>query len=233
MASADENKRGGSFCLLIPHLDALSPGWLEFFSESIAPPVIHNKAQPTDYNRNVLVRKFLERSEEWAIFVDSDVIPPRHVGQLTSHGKKIVSALVLQLVDGLPRPTLYRRYADLETELPAVGKGNYCWVGLDLLEREEELYRVDVVGTGCLAIHREVFEKIGFPWFRFREDEDGILYGEDVWFSERAREAGYSLYVDPAVQCVHERVISLNEYALWAQRLFQAKSAEDLAKWMT
>lgn len=221
-----------NFCLLIPHLDSLSPRWLDFFSETIAPRILHNKAQPTDFNRNELVRWFLEREEEWAIFVDSDVIPPRHVGQLTSHGKKIVSALVLQLVDGLPRLTLYRRYEDLDVDLPTRGRGNYCWVGLDLLEKEGELYRVDVVGTGCVAIHREVFEKIGFPWFRFREDEDGTLHGEDVWFSERAREAGYSLYVDPSVQCVHERVVSLNEYALWAQRLFQAQSAEDLKQWL-
>jgi len=216
-----------NFCLLIPHLDSLSPRWLEFFSDAYVPPIIHLKRQPTDYSRNLLVWKFLnERTEEYAIFLDADTVPPRHVAQLVAHGKPIVSGFVWRKFKDFPVPVLMK----------GDGQGAYNLVGMEDLEQEDGLLIVDAVGTACLAVRRDVFEKIGYPWFKFSEqmsDQGPAQRGEDIWFSERAREAGYKLYVDPRVECSHDQMLDLAVYARWATRLFEAKSVEDLRRWLS
>lgn len=77
--------------------------------------------------------------------------------------------------------------------------------------------------TGFLAVHRRVFEKLAEglrllharqPWafynfygpFEYEDDEVGepILLSEDYAFCQRAKEAGFKTYVDPAVRIGHE-----------------------------
>ena len=214
------------FCLLIPHLDAISPRWLEFFSEAYVPRIIHHKRQPTDYSRNLLVWRFLNETDaEYAIFLDSDTVPPRHVAQLVAHGKPVVSGLVWRKYKDFPVPVLMKKNSD----------GSYNLVGIEDLETEDGLLVVDAVGTACLAVRRDVFEKIGYPWFRFTEkmtDNGPAQRGEDIFFSERCREEGFKLYVDPHVQCSHDQVIDLAVYAQWATRLFESHSIEELKRWL-
>lgn len=58
--------------------------------------------------------------------------------------------------------------------------------------------KVEAVGTGFLLVNIEVFNKLPKPWFFFKDDT-----GEDYWFCERAKEAGYSIYIDPTVSVKH------------------------------
>lgn len=75
--------------------------------------------------------------------------------------------------------------------------------------------------TGFLAVHRRVFEKLAqdlpllhasaptrfYPFFQTLIYEDSttepILLSEDYAFCERARQAGFSVYLDPAVRIGH------------------------------
>lgn len=64
---------------------------------------------------------------------------------------------------------------------------------------------VDMLGTGCILINREVFEELTPPWFEndFSSWATGYYAGEDTTFSRRCREAGIELYVDPDVTSPH------------------------------
>ena len=67
------------------------------------------------------------------------------------------------------------------------------------------LSSVDMLGTGCILISKEVFEDIEPPWFDFdlsRWDE-GIYGGEDTYFSKKCKDAGIDLWVDPDVSSPH------------------------------
>lgn len=54
-----------------------------------------------------------------------------------------------------------------------------------------DLEEVASIGLGMALIAREVFEKTPEPWFW----PDKPM-GEDVWFCQRVREAGFGVYVD-------------------------------------
>lgn len=77
--------------------------------------------------------------------------------------------------------------------------------------------------TGCLAVHRRVFEKMAeslpllhekdgprafynfYHSMEYEGDEDmgRILLSEDYAFCERARQAGFEIYVNPAIRLGH------------------------------
>lgn len=72
------------------------------------------------------------------------------------------------------------------------------------------MYQVGVVPAGFLLVTREVFEKIPKPWFvygdpelrkRFDANENGP--GEDVYFSIKARAAGFKLWIDSRAEFAH------------------------------
>ena len=90
------------------------------------------------------------------------------------------------------------------------------------LEGRPRPVRADWVGTGFLAAHRRVFEALvqrddmvpcrsadDPPFWPFyypmmpERDGSRLWLGEDVSFCHRAREAGFEVYVNPAIQVTH------------------------------
>jgi hypothetical protein len=66
------------------------------------------------------------------------------------------------------------------------------------------------VGFGFVAMKQGVFEKISRPWFeiqkvRWPELEFDNNVGEDYSWCMKAREAGYKVWVDPAVKVLHHK----------------------------
>lgn len=56
---------------------------------------------------------------------------------------------------------------------------------------------VEVLGFGCVLVRREVFDTLAYPWFDTPYRAEGQYWtGDDVYFCEQARQAGYTLYVD-------------------------------------
>lgn len=88
-------------------------------------------------------------------------------------------------------------------------------VGGDWLkEWPQGLFEVDAGGTGCMAIRREVFEAVGFPWFRWPEQHDPATgtvqwISDDVDFCDRARGKGFHVWCDGRVQPGHLKVLDL------------------------
>lgn len=158
----------------------------------------HTTGQPFDMARNTCCMRALESGAEWLFFLDSDVIPPPDcVPRLLSRGKPLVSGL-------------YCRRSPPHG-VPVAIKNNQ-WV---TQFRAGDLLEVDVVGAGCLLIHRSILEKLppqdpttGKHWFHWRVDypkEDPRPHmSEDFNFNLWVREKlGIPTYLDTAVQCKH------------------------------
>jgi GT2 family glycosyltransferase len=65
------------------------------------------------------------------------------------------------------------------------------------------VFPVKQCGLGCALIRREIFDRVPFAWFHWPEEEDGTNMGEDVWFCQRVRKAGFQIFCDGTVICGH------------------------------
>ncbi len=76
---------------------------------------------------------------------------------------------------------------------------------------EDSVIKVGIVPAGFLLIRREVFLKIPPPWFvlndpQFNQDKAisaSHMMGEDVYFSLKAREHEFSLWIDTRADLLH------------------------------
>lgn len=135
-------------------------------------------------NRTWLVRYAIEQGATHLLFVDADMLFPSDlIPKLLAHKKEIVG--IKYKKREFPVKWLYKTLEGEE-------------------ESETELFKVAHTGTGVLLIDLSIFEKIQGPWFNFGRDSQGALVmGEDVWFCNTARDAGYDVWIDPTLQVGH------------------------------
>ncbi len=68
----------------------------------------------------------------------------------------------------------------------------------------EGLTEVDVVGSGCMLIHRRVIKTVKRPLFMREYDEDGIVdKGHDYLFCEKAQSCGFKVWTHFGYPCEH------------------------------
>lgn len=174
-------------------------------------------------SRNHLAKRFLETDATWSFWIDDDMILPfGHAGRfkqltkpafdhiadtwtgihtinrLISHGKTIVGAC----------------YWDRR------GSGRIiCGSSKAIMAPipSDNAVPVDFIGTGCLLVHRKVFEDIGkkFPETLNKDGhgnecgyfvefmKNGRMWGEDESFAWRAAQCGHQSFLDLAVMCGH------------------------------
>lgn len=133
-------------------------------------------------NRTFLVNAAIKAGATHLLFVDADMIFPYDIiPRLLAHHKEIVGVK-------------YKK-----REFPV----KWLYEPLDG-ESETEIFKVKHTGTGVMLIELEVFKHLDGAWFNFGRDSQGALaLGEDVWFCNTARDAGYDVWVDPTLQIGH------------------------------
>ena len=149
-------------------------------------------------NRNYLTDRFLQTDSEWLIFIDSDIVPPMNLLDIIDNSKDIISAINFTWKDNELIPLIMKKE-----------KMGYK-LDQDIINRKENSLRVDAVGLGCFIIKREVFKKINLPYFEFIYDKKGILInGEDFNFCEKAKKAGFDIWIDKRFITNHFNIVNL------------------------
>ncbi len=139
-----------------------------------------------DRARNHLVDQMLQHPlrPTHLFFLDSDIVPAADtLTRLLAHRQPIVSGLYRK------RTPPHEVMAITHPPTPS-------------LTLREGVQRVDFVGAGCLLIERRVFEKIRPPWFAGEWRGKNHL-SEDFYFCEKARKAGFKIWLDPSVRPLH------------------------------
>lgn len=152
------------------------------------------------HNRNLLVKKFLQTKCDYLLFIDSDIVSPMNILEMIEDGKDIVSPVNFTLVDEQLMALLLKKNKEgYEVDKEAIGDKNH-------------LVEVDATGLGCILIKREVFSELKKPYFQFILDKDGLIKnGEDFNFCEKAKEVGYSIYIDKRFMTSHFKPVDLKE----------------------
>lgn len=139
-------------------------------------------------NRNLIIEQALNLGCTHVFFMDDDVILPFDaLTRLLTHDKDIVSGLYL--MRNYPhKPIAFDTYDD-------AGRCHH----LDI-QNKSGLIEVCATGLGCLLIKTDVFRQLEKPWIRMGELESDT-WCDDLGFYKRAREAGYTGWLDTDV-CV-------------------------------
>ena len=125
-------------------------------------------------NRETCVLQAMESECSHILFVDSDVqFNFDAIARLLAHGVDIVGA----------------RYNKKVIPIESTVKQDI-----------KELAEVPFVPTGFILINCEVFKKLKRPYFFFEDKADS---SEDLYFCNKAIEAGFKVYCDPTIQIAH------------------------------
>ena len=173
-----------------------------------------------EHARNRLAHKFLETDAKWMMMIDDDIIP--------CIGRPEWSRYWVQNVRGLAdlplqRHVLHRLIGAGKTLVGASYFGRQEGGALMASDQslaprarvyEDKVVEVDWVATGCILIHRKVFEdirakfgdelKIDVPDYDydfFRPFDSA--HGEDVSFCKRAKQAGHQPHLDLGLPVSH------------------------------
>jgi len=173
-----------------------------------------------EHARNRLAHKFLETDAKWLLMMDDDIIPS--IGRPNWFRYWVQGAR--QILDlPLQRHVLHRLVGAGKTLVGAAYFGRQ--EGGALMCSDNSLYNrakayedavvpVDWVGTGCMLIHRKVFEDIKAKFgdsLRINVPDYEIDYfrpfdsarGEDVSFCIRAKDAGHQPHIDLGLPVFH------------------------------
>jgi hypothetical protein len=142
--------------------------------------------------REGLVKAALSEGCDAVLFIDSDMRFP----------SDIISIMLSRNVPILGVNAVTRRKPVLSTalnlELTKDDESGEIkktrWLKVDS-RGKEGIEQVTAVGFGVTLIRREVFEKLGTPWFDAQWSPRGII-GEDVYFCLKALDEGIPTYVD-------------------------------------
>jgi hypothetical protein len=138
--------------------------------------IVNAKSSLVMIGRNQIVEASRLAKATHLLFLDSDLTFPHNtLARLLARGKDIVGGVYVQRV-----PPHHPLGMTLEGKHEAVTQG---------------LRRMKIMPTGCLLLRLEIFDKLPKPWFNTRAEGEKIL-GEDYYFCERAREAGFEIWCD-------------------------------------
>ena len=138
-------------------------------------------------NYNAACRAMLATEAEWLWLMDNDhVFPPDQLVKQLEREVDIVTPLYL------------RRLAPFLPVLHGDESRGYIRYNFNYLKGKSGLVDVTAAGTlptGGMLIRRPVLETVSDPWFETGQID--TEYGSwDIYFSEKARKAGFRLYVD-------------------------------------
>ncbi len=106
---------------------------------------------------------------------------------------------------------VHRRYPPFDPILIRREKGNGKYYRVSDEEMfSGDLVEVDATGTGALLFNMEIFDKIDEPWFKVIT-EISSRTGEDIYFCEKAKEAGFRIFVDTSIEVDHLATIAINK----------------------
>lgn len=131
--------------------------------------------------RNDLAQAAIDCGADWILWLDSDMIfPSTTLLRLLAHKRPLIAGNYMKR--SLPLTTVaYPQIGDWENWLP--------------LEMQGDTEVVEGVGMGVFLMKTSILEELPRPWFNF-EYRDGRYHGEDFYFQQLLRNAGYEIHID-------------------------------------
>ena len=153
-------------------------------------------------SRNDLAEKFLATDAKWLLLLDNNIIPSigrpqwakATIGAARNiHDSHLQKHIVHRLVGAgksLVGAAYFANLNDASIDCSKSDLGKKARICTDSVEA------VDWVGSGCLLIHRRVFQDIKR---KFPDIKHGPFYPDDISFCKKAMDAGHQPHIDLGV----------------------------------
>jgi len=178
-------------------------------------PFIRLNYGRTDLVRNKMVVQLLGSHFTHLVMLDTDHIHPEDIVQRLM--ANFIERPGLMVVGGLN----FRRGEPFEPCLFVRGDDGRYYSVADW--ERGGVIKVDAVGTGSLAVAREVFERMEPPWFYndYSMAIDDVWPGEDMGFCDKCRALGIDLYVDTRITSPHliDSVVDENTFLMYKKEM--------------
>ena len=150
------------------------------------------KGKEVGESRNEMVLNAIKAQAKYVWFLDDDVAPPFHA----------VRSLINQLENADEKTMVCGgiycyKYSPTE---PVVFRGE--GLGAFWKWKQGDVFEVTSIGTGCMLIKTEVFDKIPKPWFK-TVDTAEFQQNDDLYWCQKVREAGFKILADGNVLTTH------------------------------
>lgn len=207
-------KKHGKICVLTPKrfktTPILSRLYLDDMRGQYNIDMTTVSEMPRDKARTVLVQEALDSGADFIVFLDDDMIVPFDFIQQLLSTKEPIVGLNYSLKKPFYESASLLTNGDKQCPIPEDAKG--------LIQTTR------CFALGASLIHREVFEKVNFPWFQEWTEEnkkdthqrfdDGskICYTDDAFFTKRVVDVGYTPKVLADVHAGHVDIKTFNVY---------------------
>lgn len=156
--------------------------------------------------RNGLVAAALDRQPDFLYLLDADSVirKPRSsvealrlLFDMVRAGADIVSGTYLSKASR--RVCAIRKITEEADEFLSVD------------EARGSITEVDAVGMGCCLVRKSVFQEVEYPWFMFPQGSTPFSRepSEDIYFCNKAREAGFRVWLHGGVEVDHVGLFKL------------------------
>lgn len=160
--------------------------------------------------RNKIAQTMLDKGYDYVLTVDNDEIVPKDaLTNLLESEQSYPLGHCMVVGYCLSRPT---NMANTNRRTTAFKFGGKDYVTEDAYKaeelmqlREDGITKVQIRGSGlgCALIHREIFERMQYPYFKWVEYNNRAQLSEDLYFCEQFRSIVTPIYVDTRVSCGH------------------------------
>jgi len=143
-------------------------------------------------NRNYLATQALNNNSDYLLMVDDDMVFESDLlDRLLENEKDIIGVA-------------YHPRTDMQGKIKFLDETHF----IKLEESDDPKYKTTfechATGTGIILIKCEVFRKVPQPWFMFEYYNTGqVKLGEDWYFCEATKKAGYKIFTDPTIPVGH------------------------------
>lgn len=184
--------------------------------------------RPIEYARNQISEFFMHETDaQWLVMIDEDQVVPDNWWELMTVGDAdiVVGTTYCWVGNGYKEGRLRINQYGLKVSNQGTPQEKAECFNISPPDTNGKPYRIDIAGTGCIAIRRKVFYKLGCAPWKFTRYWNGRFRGaEDINFCVEARKAGFVIAAHPGVVFGHIKqmdLVQVSEYV--AARLAMEK----------
>ncbi len=196
-------------------------------TQNCVKPVVVGMPLPSDYKADARIITTLERwdrGDTAETYYAVSGFPTLGRDRIVSYAQyRIPAPTHILFVDSdvLPRSNTLEKLLKLDKDIvtgvyPITTKGGMFWsvtkddeFKMNIEDLPSNPFKIKYCGFGIVLVKYEVFEKLEWPYWKNEFAPGQITKGEDVYFCDKAREAGYDIWCEPKVKCQHIRMANL------------------------